>query len=1352
MLSPQQSSTAPPPSTLFLLASLLTLISTTVQVASSSSDDSTGVICNGVTCDSNAGCHDNQCTCKLGWTGNGTTCSDTDECSDPHDNVCNRLQSCVNTPGRFRCLSMVPCQGSRLVSVGHGFGLYPVTFTHAEATRSCRAAHAELLPYSLIDCAEYALRVLDAELHPVSQIVLTGKAIWLKETKVEAESGTTLGRTASGFVNANSRLSVYLCVQYNMYLCPARESEQSSSSTHLARPVALFADLQANSEARLDSHTYQTAHDLCQRSGMRLPDPSPDTTQCQQEFATWLRTEGISGVDGNSFWSAAGASSSALAEGTTTTFCEIPNSFMCADGISLVQPSGEHYPVTYSSAVQSCSEAGLSLPANSLTSRTCNALFLLHLRVLRNADLGVPGVSIHSWVLSDVDDEEKAADVSGTRHVLCAVPPRYYCKQTTLGLPPRYQQDWQNATFQDANTACQKAGMELPLADDAACVAAFLHRLELSFSSYSFTFPQSAWLHPGKGFGALDPVQSSDMTKRNQRDGLHVICDLTRYTCTSGTSAVTLSTTANTRNPLFSACWPSHPGDAFGGLQIAVPGQLSEDVLHCRAQYKHRVNPVDVARPYALAVCLIPSPSCSNSPCSSNGVCRDLDSGLGYACQCAASYTGTDCDNAGPVLSSPIGINGLVVSEDDGTKSAVLSMCINSTIKPAPSSANAVVWRTEASGGIGSGKVITSLNDSNGCFWSNLTVDISVVSEAMGDYTVNVTTSVGSTQKTVSLQINVPLCELPPIHYGHAQPSGLMNNRLSDGQRQTTTSSAYEVVCEHGFRVASLQHSKCELTSGGKAVFANVPDCHAAPVLSSPLEGNGSIVSEDDGSGVAVLSVCINSTIRPPPSSSHAVSWDTDASGWTSVFRDVHTSLNDSNGCFWSNLTVNIGVVAEAVGHYTVKVVTTAGYSKLSIPLHITVPLCELPAIHHGQARPTGVLSNTRSVGHTTQTTQTQTTTSSDYEVVCAEGLSVSSSQHAKCRVAPDGKAMYRDVPDCLALPVLSSPAGKNGLVLSEAQAGNLVTLSVCINSTIKPAPLSSSAIDWSTEASGGESVFRYVKTSLVDSHGCFWSNLTVNAAIVSPVEGDYTINVTTSAGSSSQTISLTVAVPTCDVPVIAHGTALGSGVFRDTLRQRSSHYNITCDPGFGLTNYSSMKCLVHVAGKSLFDHTPTCVEDALAVTSSTAVVAILAAVLSVIALLTFAGLLFKKKRGSQKIMSGGNTVSSGLRASASIYSTASKYLGGTPYETRMAMKPRAKHDSTGSSAFLVQDTTVYSMPESFKSVDFLSPSARSHLSTGELFQDYSDSETCYSDDDPALSGGPGDATVAAAAAAATAA
>ena len=111
----------------------------------------------------------------------------------------------------------------------------------------------------------------------------------------------------------------------DMYLCPARESEQSSSSTHLARPVALFADLQANSEARLDSHTYQTAHDLCQRSGMRLPDPSPDTTQCQQEFATWLRTEGISGVDGNSFWSAAGASSSALAEGTTTTFCEIPS-------------------------------------------------------------------------------------------------------------------------------------------------------------------------------------------------------------------------------------------------------------------------------------------------------------------------------------------------------------------------------------------------------------------------------------------------------------------------------------------------------------------------------------------------------------------------------------------------------------------------------------------------------------------------------------------------------------------------------------------------------------------------------------------------------------------------------------------------------------------------------------------------------------------------------------------------------------------------------------------------------------------------------------------------------------------
>ncbi|XP_065188456.1 uncharacterized protein LOC135819220 [Sycon ciliatum] len=126
-------------------------------------------------------------------------------------------------------------------------------------------------------------------------------------------------------------------------------------------------------------------------------------------------------------------------------------------------------------------------------------------------------------------------------------------------------------------------------------------------------------------------------------------------------------------------------------------------------------------------------------------------SGCTSAETCGCSGYGC-CTQSGPLLSSPIGSSGLVVSEDDGTKSAVLSVCIKSTIKPAPSSANAVVWSTTASGGIGSGKAITSLSDSSGCYWSNLTVDIRVVAKAVGVYTVNVTTSAASYQKTIPLR------------------------------------------------------------------------------------------------------------------------------------------------------------------------------------------------------------------------------------------------------------------------------------------------------------------------------------------------------------------------------------------------------------------------------------------------------------------------------------------------------------------------------------------------------------------------------------------------------------------------
>ena len=108
--------------------------------------------------------------------------------------------------------------------------------------------------------------------------------------------------------------------------------------------------------------------------------------------------------------------------------------------------------------------------------------------------------------------------------------------------------------------------------------------------------------------------------------------------------------------------------------------------------------------------------------------------------------------SAGPVLSSPIGINGLVVSEDDDTKSAVLSVCINSTIKPAPQKAN-IVWSREQVGPIDiPHQEQTSLSEVNGCFLSSLTIWFPLIDEATGNYTITVTTTAGSSKLTIPLR------------------------------------------------------------------------------------------------------------------------------------------------------------------------------------------------------------------------------------------------------------------------------------------------------------------------------------------------------------------------------------------------------------------------------------------------------------------------------------------------------------------------------------------------------------------------------------------------------------------------
>ncbi|HEX7670120.1 MAG TPA: EGF domain-containing protein, partial [Polyangiaceae bacterium] len=63
--------------------------------------------CGDVSCDPNAACSGvgdaAKCACLTGFEGNGTTCTDVDECKDSAKNDCDANADCANKPGSFLC-------------------------------------------------------------------------------------------------------------------------------------------------------------------------------------------------------------------------------------------------------------------------------------------------------------------------------------------------------------------------------------------------------------------------------------------------------------------------------------------------------------------------------------------------------------------------------------------------------------------------------------------------------------------------------------------------------------------------------------------------------------------------------------------------------------------------------------------------------------------------------------------------------------------------------------------------------------------------------------------------------------------------------------------------------------------------------------------------------------------------------------------------------------------------------------------------------------------------------------------------------------------------------------------------